>query len=627
MIIRHIPMKSARLSSYSALVKYITDEQNKQERVGKVRISNCKSVDLTWAIHEVLATQARNQRAKSDKTYHMLISFAPGENPSNEVLKAIEESVVSSIGFKDHQRISAIHHDTDNLHIHVAINKIHPKTFNMIEPYRAYRAFADVASKLEIEYGLEITNHRTRKSRSENLADDMEQHSGIESLINWIKRNCLEQINQANHWNEVHKILFLHGLEIHIKANGLVFCNEVGLMVKASSVSRCFSKKNLESRLGEFKPSPFRTERSGQNIYRYEPLNRKVIGSEIYARYLHEKEHGKTLLAEKLKHLREAKARLITKAKKLGRTKRAVLKLMKAPRTQKKYLYQQISKTLLKEIEKVRQNYAKERKHLLELHKNKTWADWLQQKALEGDKEALTAMRYHNRKNQSNYSLSAVSSNFSLADIKQVDSITKEGTEIYKMDKAVIRNTGKEIKISKGGSIATLKKAIEMAQQRYGNCIQVNGSPLFKKIILQITIQHNIPITFADSEMEAQRQKMVLEQERRYEQSRRYRFNDGGRTPRSNEAAGAVIGKRGTLSSTKPNADSIRQGPPAKSQNSLRDLSQLDMVQLARRSKVLLPDNAHDQLERQGLQPDNHVRRKIFGLKPNRKIDKGRSIF
>lgn len=335
MIIRHIPMKSARLSSYSALVKYITDEQNKQERVGKVRISNCNSVDPTWAIHEVLATQARNQRAKSDKTYHMLISFAPGENPSNEVLKAIEKSVVSSIGFKDHQRISAIHHDTDNLHIHVAINKIHPKTFNMIEPYRAYRAFADVASKLEIEYGLEITNHRTRKSRSENLADDMEYHSGIESLINWIKRNCLEQINQANHWNEVHKILSLHGLEIHIKANGLVFCNEAGLMVKASSVSRCFSKKNLESRLGEFKPSPFSTERSRQNIYRYEPLNRKVIGSEIYARYLYEKEHGKTLLAEKLKHLREAKARLITKAKKRGRTKRAVLKLMKAPRTQK----------------------------------------------------------------------------------------------------------------------------------------------------------------------------------------------------------------------------------------------------------------------------------------------------
>ncbi|HAT2015482.1 TPA: conjugal transfer protein TraI, partial [Legionella pneumophila] len=216
--------------------------------------------------------------------------------------------------------------------------------------------------------------------------------------------------------------------------------------------------------------------------------------------------------------------------------------------------------------------------------------------------------------------LSAASSNFSFANIAQVDSITKEGTEIYKLDKAVIRDDGKEIKISKGGSIATLKKAIEMAQQRYGDCIQVNGSPLFKKIILQIVTQNNIPITFADSELEAQRQKMISEQENQNEQSRRYGFNDGRRTSRSNEAAGEAIGESGSHFRSQPNAVSIRQGPPAKGQNSLRDLSQLDVVQFTGRGKVLLPDNAHDQLERERLQPDNHVRRDVSGLKKKGKI-------
>ncbi|HAU0287696.1 TPA: relaxase/mobilization nuclease domain-containing protein [Legionella pneumophila] len=620
MIIHHIPMKSARLSSFSGLVKYITDHQNKQERVGKVRISNCNSVDPTWAVQEILATQARNQRAKGDKTYHLLISIAPGENPPEEVLNIIEDRVISSVGFKDHQRISVIHHDTDNLHIHVAINKIHPKTFNMIEPYRAYRTFAEVASTLEIEFGLEITNHQARKGRSENLADDMEQHSGIESLINWMKRNCREQIESANSWNDVHRILTDHGLEILIRANGFVFCDKKALTVKASAVSRSFSKKNLEERLGEFIPSPFGNEYYTQNVYRYEPLNKKVIGSEIYARYLYEKEHSKTHLSKKLKQLGEAKARLIDKAKKRGRIKRKALKLMKASRSQKKYLYQQISKTLLKDIEKTRQNYAKERKHLLESHQTKIWADWLRQKAELGDKDAITALRYRNRKNQSKYALSAASSNFSFANIAQVDSITKEGTEIYKLDKAVIRDDGKEIKISKGGSIATLKKAIEMAQQRYGDCIQVNGSPLFKKIILQIVTQNNIPITFADSELEAQRQKMISEQENQNEQSRRYGFNDGRRTSRSNEAAGEAIGESGSHFRSQPNAVSIRQGPPAKGQNSLRDLSQLDVVQFTGRGKVLLPDNAHDQLERERLQPDNHVRRDVSGLKKKGKI-------
>ncbi|HCD9498743.1 conjugal transfer protein TraI [Legionella pneumophila] len=613
MIIRHIPMKSAKLSSFSSLVKYIIDEQNKQERVGKVRISNCNSIDPTWAIQEVLATQARNQRAKGDKTYHLLISFAPGENPSEDILKSIEERVVSSIGFKDHQRISAIHHDTDNLHIHVAVNKIHPKSFNMIEPYRAYRAFAEVASTLEVEYGLELTNHQTRKSRSENLADDMEQHSGIESLINWMKRHCWEILELAESWDEFHKILTVHNLEIRVKANGFVFCNKDGLTIKASSVSRGFSKKNLEYELGPFIPSPYSAHIAGQNIYRYEPLNKQVLGKEIYARYLHERQHDKTILSEKLKSLREAKTRLIDKAKKRGRMKRAALKLLKAPMSQKKYLYKQISKTLLSDIEKIRQNYAKERSILIDLHKKNTWADWLQYKAQQGDKDALTAMRYRNRKNKTNYTLSGQSPDISSADIGQVDSITKEGTEIYKAGKAVIRNTGKEIKISKGGSIATLKKAIEMAQQRYGNCIKVSGSPLFKKIIIQLTVLNKMPITFADPEMESQRQKITSQQEKQNEQSRRYGFNDGRRTARSNEVAGTALGK-GNFSRAKPNAISTRPGPPAEGQNSLRDLSQCDLVQFTRRSKMLLPTDAHDQLERQRLQLDNNVRRSKYRL-------------
>ncbi|HHS5395854.1 TPA: relaxase/mobilization nuclease domain-containing protein, partial [Legionella pneumophila] len=55
------------------MIKYITDEQNKQKRVGKISISNCNSVDPSWAVYEVLATQAKNQRAKRDKTYHTYI--------------------------------------------------------------------------------------------------------------------------------------------------------------------------------------------------------------------------------------------------------------------------------------------------------------------------------------------------------------------------------------------------------------------------------------------------------------------------------------------------------------------------------------------------------------------------
>lgn len=617
MIVRHFPMKKARLSSFSDLIEYLTNTQNKQERVGKISISNCNSVDPVWAAHEVRATQFQNQRAKGDKTWHMLISFAPGEYPSEEVLKTIEDRIVASIGFKEHQRISVVHHDTDNLHVHIAINKIHPESFNLIEPYKAYKTLANVATELELEFGLQITNHQPCKGRSENLADDMEQHAGIESLMNWMKRHCSAQIDTATSWEEVHSILAQNSLQIRIRANGFVFCDDKGLMVKASSVSRSFSKKNLESRLGEFMPVFSRDEVNSQNVYRYEPLGSQAASSELYARYRQEREQSKTIVTEKLNKLREARIRLIDKTKKRGRIKRTALKLMTISRHEKKYLYQQISKTLQQDIFQIQKNYSRERNRLGEGNKRYTWIDWLKHMAEQGDNDALNLLRYRNRKNKGNYSLSGTAPNISSTDSEWIDSITKEGTEIYKQDKTVIKNDGKEIKITKGASIAGLKKAIEMAQQQYGDCIQVNGSQLFKKIILHIVLQNDISITFADSNMEAQRQKLTLKPEKNHEQPNRCRSNDRRRSDGSNEIIGTIIRKRRGRSNTraKPDAFSTRQSPPTQSSDSLRKLSQLHLVQFAGRSEMLLQDHAHDKLERKGLQPDNHVRRKISGLR------------
>ncbi len=605
MIIRHIPMKSVRQSSFAGLVKYIRDPQDKKERVGKIRICNCYSSDTSWAVEEVLATQAKNNRAKADKTYHLLISFAPGEDLSDKILAAIEEKVVSSIGFKEHQRISAVHYDTDNLHIHIAINKIHPKTLNMVEPYRAYKTFADVASKLEIEFGLTVTNHQSRKSHSANLADNMEKHSGIESLLSWIKRNCKDNIESAKSWSEVHQILAEHGLVIQLRGNGFVFANNKGLMVKASSVSRNLSKQNLLSKLGEFQAFETNGGVHLKNTYSYEPLHKSISNARLYARYLEEQKSNKTRLADKLKILKEAKKRSIERVKRNAKMKRTTLKLIKISKIQKKYLYQHIGKTLLEEIARIQKNHFKERQHHFKEYQHQTWFDWLRDKAQEGDQDALTALRFQNRKNRGNYSLSGIGHPFFSPDIKKIDSITKEGTEIYKIEQGVIRNDGREIRISKGGSTNTLIKALEMAKQQYGHCIRVNGTPLFKKIILQLVIQNNISIHFADVDMEAQHKK--LKQETNDEYSRRNRPNHGrgvignDKTFRTNRAM------QNRKSSSKSNPFYATDDAPSKNQNSLRSLSQFNMVQFPRGSQMLLSINAHAKLEQQRIKSNHHV--------------------
>lgn len=166
MIAKAIPIKHADKSHFAHLVEYITDEQDTPFRLGKVSISNCHSETTEIAVLEVINTQRQNQRAISDKTYHLIISFRAGEQPSPETLKAIEEEICIGLGFKDYQRISAVHRDTDNLHIHIAINKVHPVRHRINNPYQDYKTLAKLCAQLEQQYVLEVDNHANQRNHT-----------------------------------------------------------------------------------------------------------------------------------------------------------------------------------------------------------------------------------------------------------------------------------------------------------------------------------------------------------------------------------------------------------------------------------------------------------------------------
>jgi len=183
MIVKHVPMQAAIKSDFAGLVKYLTGRQDKQERVGQVNITNCQSDQAEIAMLEVLNTQALNTRATADRTYHLIVSFREGELPDAAVLRAVEERIAAVLGFGEHQRVSVVHHDTDNLHLHIAINKIHPTRFTIHDPFNAYHVLAQMCDKLETEYGLQKDNHQASKGGSENRAADMELHAGVESLL------------------------------------------------------------------------------------------------------------------------------------------------------------------------------------------------------------------------------------------------------------------------------------------------------------------------------------------------------------------------------------------------------------------------------------------------------------
>lgn len=170
-------------TSWERTADYILDtaaDTSKGEKVASYRVTNCGTDDPADAAMLILATQSANTRSRSEKTYHLVFSFPPGERPDIEVLHAIEDELCESIGFADHQRISAVHIDTDHLHVHVAINKVHPTGLQNIEPYYDKRRLMEACERLEVKYDLQRTNHGIETKHHERTRDRNDRSDRIE---------------------------------------------------------------------------------------------------------------------------------------------------------------------------------------------------------------------------------------------------------------------------------------------------------------------------------------------------------------------------------------------------------------------------------------------------------------
>ena len=104
MITRRIPMRNASKSRVVRLAKYLEDKKS-SSRVQDVTITGCYSPDVEGAALEMMAVQAENRQAKSDKTYHLIISFREGERPARDTITAIEKRFCENLGYGEHQRI------------------------------------------------------------------------------------------------------------------------------------------------------------------------------------------------------------------------------------------------------------------------------------------------------------------------------------------------------------------------------------------------------------------------------------------------------------------------------------------------------------------------------------------
>jgi hypothetical protein len=537
MIAKAIPMKSAEKSHFAKLVAYITDAQETPFRLGAVTATNCYSDETDYAVLEVLNTQRQNHRATSDKTYHLIVSFRAGEEPSPDTLKAIEEELCTGLGFKDHQRVSAVHCDTENLHIHIAINKVHPVKHTIHNPFQDYKTLTKLCAQLEQQYGLEVDNHSTQRNHTAGRAGDMEAHAGIESLITWIQHNALAQIKQANSWEALHIVLYENGLSIKPRGNGLAISTIDGAIgVKASSVDRELSKGKLEQSLGSFQPAneqALKTVKVKQRYKRSPLINHsaktgelvrindaaKTISAELFSVYQAQMADKTANRNDALHKARAQHKAQIQQAKANAAHKRRWIKALTQPGLSKKLLLSLVSSSLQADIRQINSTFQHTRQRLYHHHTRQSWLDWLQTQAFRGNRNALQLLRHRHVTNdqRGNYLVKSTYSKVeqpspSVCDLQLPKAkVTKKGSVFYLHDKAVIKDDGYRFHVTSDANQDVLTTALIHAKQRHGYQLSVHGNELFQENVVRASVKAGLNISFEQDHLERRRVQLSAE--------------------------------------------------------------------------------------------------------------------
>jgi hypothetical protein len=520
--------KIGDLRDWKKTADYILDRKGGGERVEAIRVTNCANEEPGIALAEIANTQERNTSSKTDKTYHLIVSFPPGEKPTPAQLHDIEDKLCEAIGLADHQRISAVHNDRDHFHFHVAINKVHPQTFKTITPYFDQPRLQAACIELEKKHGLTPTNHQMPERSQGKLngrAEAMELQGKQQSLIQWVRDEAGPALLKAQEtgrgWQDLHKAAATHGLEIKPRGAGLVVAvaGDKYARVKPSEIDRRLSFGALTSQWGAYQ------ERLGpqpvpEKVYPRAPvLTRSPATAELFKEFQRDRQRGLEERKTGRETRREAASAWRQEISSWATERRAAIKAMPFTAEGRKEAYAALKrdKALAAEREKARR--AEERRQA-QARSRPTWRTWLQNQAARGNTVAAEVLRStdHRQAELGAAVLSAENADQARHVVYQHlrPVVGRNGEITYRVaDGGRVTDQARQVRVDEV-SVAASFLALSLAADRFGDRpLVVAGTDTFKAQVASLAGMEGVNVTFADPALEAERQRQAAEHQAR----------------------------------------------------------------------------------------------------------------
>ena len=240
-----------------------------EEKIAFTGCLNLASVETATMEMESLAF--RNKRC-AGPVMQLLLSWRENETPTREQVTEAVEITLNELNLSQCQAVYALHQNTDNLHLHICVNRIDPDTTKAITPAGGWtrRAMERAARRIEHAQGWQTEantwseiNERgevIRKPRSSDNSipqkiQDMENLTGEQSGIRKAQNALKDKLKGLSTWDDFHTLLSFNGMEYRKKGSGAVITID-DVTMKASDVSRNLALSKLEKQLGPYRDIP-----------------------------------------------------------------------------------------------------------------------------------------------------------------------------------------------------------------------------------------------------------------------------------------------------------------------------------------------------------------------------------
>ncbi len=522
-----------------ATINYLLKGE-KNEEVSFISYHGFSSAET--AIAEMIALASGGEK---DPTYHFVISWPEEEIPTDQqaftagimsIQTLVEEhnkraSLKKSEKLIDAfflQSVIAVHRNTQNVHVHVFLNRRDPESRTLLNIRKDYLTLNKACREIELKQGWRHTpgyyqidprdGHsiiRSRKSSKEafalpELSRRFEEYTGEKSFIRWVQEQATPLLQEAQNWSEVHRKLEELGLEFREAKKGLMITNG-DVYCKASSCGKDCSRTALERRWGVCQPKEMdqrslrRSEqKAGRALLRNKLWDEyQAYKKEFYTKWLTERRNARQLQrqSEKDRHQKLLFAKREQRRMILAHGWQGRGAILQALMSVHALDYARKKSILYKKIQQERAEIKQRSQYLVKPFRS--WRDFCETRAAEGDlaaQRALRGFRYRDRQKKisdcqilaedESVFVSAVSDRFS--DIWDfMVFIHEDGQVDYFQRKTQIlsfSDHGDSLHIFQEEAREVLEATLWLAIEKWGR-VQLKGDETFQRKVWDVALR------------------------------------------------------------------------------------------------------------------------------------------